>query len=293
MNADTATISDLPLFGLLSDDERGTLSTLFSTVSVRRGERVFNQGDLGASLYVVRVGRVRIAMEGRDGQQIILSENGPGAVFGEVSLLDGGPRTAEVVALADTELLTLDRDDLLEFITKHPPAALSLLTVMGRRLRSTNDLLLAQSSRNVNDVHREGKSSASLAAESFVGSLGTWVFLLAALAVSGFGLAASLSPTLRPARDVWVAAALGLILVEAAALFMARRLQSEKDRIKADLDYQFNLKAELEFAKLSRKLETVADDLGARLTGIEMDKALSTPSAAGLAPSAAARTGGV
>ena len=67
------------------------------------------------------------------------------------------------------------------------------------------------------------------------GSLGTWAFLLAALAVSAFGLAASLSPALRAARDVWVAAALGLILVEAAALFMARRLQSEKDRIKADL----------------------------------------------------------
>ena len=141
MSSDEARLTGLPLFGLLSDAERNTLNELFTAVGAHRGDRVFRRGDPGGSLYFVRSVRVQIVQEDLDGQRIVVSENGPGSVFGEVSLLDGGPRTADAVAAADAVLLTLDRDDLLEFVTKHPPASLALLTVMGQRLRSTNELL--------------------------------------------------------------------------------------------------------------------------------------------------------
>ena len=154
MSADVARMAGLPLFGQLSEAERATLTGLFTTVGARRGDPIFRQGDPGNSLYFVQTGRVQIVLEDLDGQRIVVSENGPGSVFGEVSLLDGGPRTADAVAATDAVLLTLDRDDLLEFVTKHPPASLPLLTVMVHRLSSTNEMLLAHTSRNANDEER-------------------------------------------------------------------------------------------------------------------------------------------
>src|SRR4051794_27353568 len=97
--ADEAILGDAPLFALLGEEERRTLAGLLSSVHLGRGEVLFARGDPGDSLYLVRRGNVRIFLEDDRGQRIVLAEHGPGEVFGEVSLLDGGDRTATAVAL--------------------------------------------------------------------------------------------------------------------------------------------------------------------------------------------------
>jgi CRP-like cAMP-binding protein len=282
MIQDMTTLGGLPLFSLLSEPERNTLAELFTTVDARRGERLFRRGDPGNSLYIVRRGVIQIALEDLDGQRIILSEEGPGAVFGEISLLDGGPRTADALAAVDCELLMLDRDDLLEFVTKHPPASLALLTVMGQRLRSTNELLRSHASRNVNEEEQARQTASTRAAQWLAGLLGSWGFMILAVGLATAGLVFAFMRSgageqgLDP-LELWIGCGLVLVLIQIAALLMTRKHQVEVDRLRAELDYQFDLKAELELALINKKLDDLAERLRSQLAGLELDKALGTP----------------
>jgi CRP/FNR family cyclic AMP-dependent transcriptional regulator len=282
MSQNMTNLSGLPLFSLLSETERNTLAELFTTVDARRGERLFRRGDPGNSLYIVRRGRIQITLEDLDGQRIILSENGPGVVFGEVSLLDGGPRTADALAAVDSELLMLDRDDLLEFVTKHPPASLALLTVMGQRLRSTNELLRSHASRNANDEEQARQTASTRAAQRLAGVLGSWGFVIIAvgLAIAGLIFALIRSGAGEKGLDpleLWIGCGLVLVLIQIAALLMTRKHQVEVDRLRAELDYQFDLKAELELAMLNKKLDDLSERFRSQLAGLELDKALGAP----------------
>src|SRR5438445_6187026 len=109
MSTDIAILAEIPMFELIDEQERQTLSELLDSCTFSKGETIFSQGDAGDSLFVVRQGRVQAIVTSDDGQAIIVGENERGDVFGEISLLDGGPRTATAVAVEDTECLTLDR----------------------------------------------------------------------------------------------------------------------------------------------------------------------------------------
>src|SRR6516164_9267378 len=135
MATDVTLLAEVPLFQLLDNEERATLAGLLDVRNFSKGETIFTYGDAGDALFIVRRGSVQVFVEDCTGETIILSENLPGDVFGEISLLDGGPRTATAVATDETEALVMNRGDLLDLITKHPHAAMDLLSVMGRRLR--------------------------------------------------------------------------------------------------------------------------------------------------------------
>src|SRR5690349_14716368 len=126
MAADVNLLAEVPLFQLLDDDERATLAGLLDVRSFSTGETVFNYGDAGDALNIVRRGSVQVFVEDCTGETIILSENLTGDVFGEISLLDGGPRTATAVATDEPEALVMNRGDLLDLITRHPHAAMDL-----------------------------------------------------------------------------------------------------------------------------------------------------------------------
>ncbi|HYX68884.1 MAG TPA: cyclic nucleotide-binding domain-containing protein, partial [Terriglobales bacterium] len=155
MATDASVLADVPMFSLLDADERSTLSELLDDAHFSKGDTIFSFGDSGESLFLVRSGRVQVYVENFQGDKIPLAENEAGDVFGEISLLDGGPRTATAVAVEDSECLTLDRAGLLEFVTLHPHAALDLLTVMGRRLRATDEMLRTHVTRNLNQEEDE------------------------------------------------------------------------------------------------------------------------------------------
>ena len=129
MSAEIEMLAEVPLFALLDQKERKTLAKLLNTKHFGKGDTVFSYGDAGDALYLVRTGRVEVFVENTEGEKILLAQNEAGDLFGEISLLDGGARTATAVSVEETEALTLDREHLLKFITQHPHAALDLLTV--------------------------------------------------------------------------------------------------------------------------------------------------------------------
>ena len=139
MPADVTMIGEVPIFGLLDDEERDALAHMMDTRDFKQGETIFEYGDSGTDLFIVLNGRIEIFIESTEGQKIVLGEHERGDVLGELSFLDGGARTATAIAVEDTQTLCMDRERLLDFIDKHPHAALDLLTVVGRRLRESAD----------------------------------------------------------------------------------------------------------------------------------------------------------
>src|SRR5690606_10410860 len=133
-----ALLARSPLFERLDAEAIRTLADQLAEVRLPAGRVLFEDGDPGDSAYLVLRGRARIILSNASGVPTTLASPGPGELFGEVSLLDGGPRTAGAIASEDTDLLVIDRDDLLEILVRRPSAALDLLAVMGRRLRSSN-----------------------------------------------------------------------------------------------------------------------------------------------------------
>ncbi len=134
-------LKQTPLFGQLSEDHLARLVELARTQRYSKERVIFNEGDPGAALYVVVRGRIKISQSSPDGKARTLGLLGPGAVFGELAVLDGGARSADAVVLEDAELLTIPRDAFLAFLEVHPQVAMNLLLVLSQRLRRTDQLV--------------------------------------------------------------------------------------------------------------------------------------------------------
>lgn len=284
MSATLAMLREIKLFELLDDQESAALCGLLETRHYNKGETIFAAGDAGDSLYIVRSGIVQVFIENYEGQKIVLRENLNGDVFGDISLIDGGPRTATAVATEETETLTLDRDQLLELITKHPHAGLDLLTVMGRRLRATNELLRTQVSRNLNEEEEDVLTFGQRIADKVAAFGGSWTFIISFaiflavwMSINSYALLNILKIGGKP-FDEYPFILLNLALSALAALqapviMMSQNRQAAKDRMQADLDYQVNLKAELEVAQLHSKVDRIYETMQSQFAKAEKKNA--------------------
>src|SRR4051812_462399 len=104
-----------------------------------RGSVILFENDPGDSLFVVRQGRVKVVLIGEDGREVILGVLGVGDHFGELALIDDRPRSAHVIAMEDSHLLVLRREDFRNRVESSPRVAWSLLTELSRRLRRADD----------------------------------------------------------------------------------------------------------------------------------------------------------
>lgn len=130
-----------PLFASLDDESVQALQATMSKVHLDRGEVLFREGQRGDRLYVITAGKIKLGRTSSDGRENLLSIQGPGEMFGELSLFDPGPRTATATAVAESELIGLGNDQLYEFLNQRPGVSISLLAALARRLRRTNDSL--------------------------------------------------------------------------------------------------------------------------------------------------------
>jgi len=285
MSADVALLQEAPLFALLDENERQTLADIIDVAHFDKGATIFSFGDVGDTLYIVREGTVQVFVENYEGRKIILGENTRGDIFGEISLLDGGPRTATAVATEDAELYALERQDLLDLITKHPHAAMDLLTVVGRRLRATDELLRTHVAKNVNEEEEEQMTFGERIADRVASFGGSWTFII----FFGFILLcwAALNTILLHDKgfDPYPYILLNLFLsmlasLQAPVIMMSQNRQSTKDRLKADLDYEINLKAELEVAQLHNKVDRIYEEMQVQFDRVQ--KASGGAASAGL-----------
>ena len=266
-------IGTVPLFKLLSEEERADLERVFERRDVVPGATIFSLGEPGDSLYIVGAGSVELFVKDNTGSKIVLTVCEPGEVFGELSLFDGGARTATAVCLEPATLLVLDRDDLLTFLRRHPDAALDLLTTMGQRMRSADEMLRRRVSRNINEEMEIRTTTVDRIADLIAEFSGSITFL--ALNASAFALwiAWNLLPFL-PHFDPYPFGFLTMVMsVEAIFLsifvLISQNRQTAKDRLRADTEYEVNLKAELEITHLHEKMDFLTEQMLARMPKTE------------------------
>lgn len=132
-------LSTIPLFSGLPADELARFADLVRDRSYPKGSVILFQDDPGDSLFVVRLGRVKVVLIGEDGREVILGVLEPGAHFGELALIDDQPRSAHVIAMEDAQLLVLRREDFRRRVEANPSVAWALLTELSRRLRRADE----------------------------------------------------------------------------------------------------------------------------------------------------------
>lgn len=277
MSTNVNMLAEIPMFSLLDDEERTTLAELMREDSFTLGKRIYNVGDPGDSLYIVQRGRVQVFVEDDFGENIVLGESESGEVFGEISLLDGGPRNATAVATEASVVFRLDRECLQELVSSHPHAALDLLTVVGRRLRATDELLRMHVTRNANVEEAEQLTMGQRIADHVAAFGGSWTFIILFSVIIGVWITLNTMALLKRVFDPFPYILLNLVLSTLAAfqapvIMMSQNRQASKDRIKSDLDFEVNRKAELEIASLHRKLDRMYDRVQERWCQQEKQK---------------------
>lgn len=268
MPVDPALLKGVSFFQSMDDDERQALAGVMDLREARAGEIVFREGDVGDSLLCVVDGQLDTLVKDNAGQEIVLAEVGPGDVVGEMSMLDGRPRSATLRCTDDARLLVLERDDLLAVLPRAPHMALDMMAQMASRARKVDDLLRSRVARNVNEEVAVRQTAVERVADAIAAFAGSLPFL--ALHAVWFG-AWILWNTLRPnAFDPYPFGFLTMV-VSLEAIFLSvfvllsQNRQAAKDRVRSDIEYEVNVKAEMEVAALHGKLDRLQDQIVERL----------------------------
>ncbi|PYQ43548.1 MAG: cyclic nucleotide-binding protein [Acidobacteria bacterium] len=278
MPADAALLAEIPFFHFLDDGERVSLATQLEEVQVPEGQILFNYGEPGDCLYVIRSGKAEVFFKDDTGTRIVLEVAGSGDVVGELSLLDGGPRTASVVVTEKLDALRLDRADLDQFLRTHPAAAIDLMSSMGRRLRVSAERLRHTASRNVNVAAEDKRTTVQKAADWIADFSGSIPFLL--LHVAFFAAWILLNVPRIPGAPMFDPFPYGLLtmvvsleaIILSVFVLLSQNRQVAKERIRSDIEYEVNIKAEMEVAHLHEKVDLLnanTADTAARIRHLE------------------------
>ncbi len=275
MSAPPEALARVPLFSTLDAEERAVLARQAEARRWPPETRIFSRGDPGDCFYVVTQGKVEISVEATTGERRVLGTASAGEFFGELSLLDGGPRSADATALEATQALEIDRSDLAELFRLHPSAALDVLSVTGRRLRETNRALLSSVGTSPNEEVEERSTAVQRSADALAAFSGSIPFLV--LHAAGFvvwiGWNLGAIPWLRPFDPfpfglLTLVTSLEAIFLSCFVLISQER-QAAKDRIRSDVEYAANIKAGLEVTQLHTKLDRLYEGAMAKLSALE------------------------
>ena len=267
-------LKEVPLFQLLDENERAELAAQVEMVNFAAGEHVFHYGEPGDAIFVVSSGEVEVFFKNDTGERIVLELASRGDFFGELSMLDQGTRSASVVATQDTQALRLDRDDLEKFLHLRPAAAMDLLAAIGRRHRHTVERLRHTATRNVNEEAEDNRTLVQKSADWIAAFAGSIPFLLIHVFLFAFWLTVNWVqiPGIRqfdpyPFGFLTLAVSLEAIFLSVFVLLSQNR-QAAKDRVRTDIEYDINLKAELEIAHLHEKIDRLTSDVLVQLDRI-------------------------
>jgi CRP/FNR family transcriptional regulator, cyclic AMP receptor protein len=259
------TLRQVPLFESLDDATARKLCGLVETLDCPANRVLFHAGDVGDAWYLIERGKVRISVRARDGHEVTLANLGRGDFFGEMALLDGERRSADAVVAEETRLALLSREHFLSFMRSSPDVALEMLTALANRLRHTDELLRHSATRNVNVEEAAQLTLADRAADIIAEFGGSWKFILAA--VLFFNTWVLINTWLLAERpfDAYPYLLLSTVInmlavLQAPVILMSQNRQSYKDRLRAEIDYQVNLKNELALNEIIQRLKTLERD---------------------------------
>jgi CRP/FNR family transcriptional regulator, cyclic AMP receptor protein len=279
MPADPLLLKTIPLFIGMDDDEIAAIAEIMDEVRFKPGQVIFTADQLGGTLYIIQAGQVELSIIDDDGDKLVLELMESGDFFGELSLLDGGTRSATATATQRTDILVLERHEFLDLMLQKPHMAQDVMVALAKRIRRTDNLLRRRVSRNVNEIADETLTFGQRIADVIAEFSGSIPFLVLNAAFFGVWLGLNAIPGI--AFDPYPFGLLTMI-VSLEAIFLSifvlvsQNRQADKDRIRNELDYQVNLKAELGVSTLLLKSDIISDSLGdiqERLAALEKGRA--------------------
>src|ERR1019366_795976 len=259
-------LRQVPLFALLDDEETAVLAGQVEVKQFTARQRIYKVGDLGGRAYVVVSGMVRVTTVDEHHQEVVVDEPSPGEFFGFASMLEETAHQSGAIALEETVCIEVDRHDIAILLQRKPMAGMDMLAVLGRQFHASQKLVRVRAARNPNEVIEEEETLGERIADHVASFGGSWTFIVS------FGIVlisyASLNVGLATrAWDPYPFILLNLFLsmlaaIQAPVIMMSQNRQDKKDRVRSELDFDVNRRAESEIQGVARKLNLLGEKLG-------------------------------
>jgi CRP/FNR family cyclic AMP-dependent transcriptional regulator len=265
MGCDVQTIREVPLFALLDDDEMAVLAEQVELAQFAPRQRIYRIDDPGDRAYVMISGSVQVTTIDDDHQDVVVDQPGRGEFFGFASMLDETPHQTNAIALEASTCVVVDRHDILTLLQKKPHAGMDMLAVLGRQLHASQNLVRNRATRNPNEMIESESTMGENIADAVASFGGSWTFIITFLSLLVVYTAINLA--LRAsAWDPYPFILLNLFLsmlaaLQAPVIMMSQNRQDTKDRLRGELDYDVNRRAEAEIQGLAHKLNLIQDKI--------------------------------
>lgn len=266
MACDPQELRHVPLFALLDDEETAILARQVELKKFAPRQRIYKMGDAAGQAYVMMSGRVQVSTVDEDGQEVVIDEPGHGEFFGFASMLEQTPHQTTAIAIEETSCVEVDRDDIAVLLQRKPLAGMDMLTVLGRQFHASQQLVRVRAARDPNVVIDEKATFGERVADDVARFGGSWTFIILFAVVLMIYTTASvmLGPS---AWDPYPFILLNLFLsmlaaIQAPVIMMSQNRQDKKDRLRSELDFDVNRRAESEIQGLARKLNMLTDKVG-------------------------------
>jgi CRP/FNR family transcriptional regulator, cyclic AMP receptor protein len=265
MPCDPEILRHVPLFALLDDEELAVLAALVELRKFAPRQRIYKMGEEGGRAYVLVSGAVEVSTVDEDSQNVVVDAPAHGEFFGFASMLDGTPHQTTATAKEESTAVEVDRHDITVLLQRKPLAGMDMLTVLGRQFHASQHLVRVRASRNPNELIEEQATFGEHIADAVARFGGSWSFIISFGVVLSVYVAAN--AILRgQAWDPYPYILLNLFLsmlasIQAPVIMMSQNRQDTKDRLRGELDYEVNRRAESEIQGLSRKLNLVDEKI--------------------------------
>jgi len=259
-------LKHIPLFELLDEEEAAVLAAHVEIKTFAARQRIFKAGEPGLAAYVLLSGNVQVTTVDEDQQEVLIDEPEHGGLFGFASMLDQTPHQASAMAMEETVCLEVDREDIAVLLQSKPQAGLDMLTMLGRQIHASQRLVQVRATRSANDLIEEEATFGERIADAVARFGGSWNFIISfgVVLVVYSGLNIVLQGR---AWDPYPFILLNLFLsmlasIQAPVIMMSQNRQDTKDRLRSELDFDVNRRAESEIQALSHKLNLLTDKIG-------------------------------
>jgi uncharacterized membrane protein len=265
MGCSPETLRAVPLFSLFDEDELCVLAGQVEVKNFAPRQRIYKIGDNSGRAYVMVSGKVRVTIFDEDHQEVVVDEPSHGEFFGFASMLEQTPHQTNALALEDTRCIEVDRHDIAVLLERKPHAGMDMLTVLGRQFHQSQQLVRLRASRNPNEVIEEDASFGEHIADAVAHFGGSWSFILTCLV--GLSVYVAVNVILRgKAWDPYPFILLNLFLsmlaaIQAPVIMMSQNRQDTKDRLRGELDYDVNRRAEKEIQGVTHKISLLDDKI--------------------------------
>jgi uncharacterized membrane protein len=266
MPCDPATLKRVPFFALFDDDELALLASEVELRTFAPRQRIYQSGDAAGIAYVLLSGAVRVTTIDEDQQDVVFDQPAAGDFFGFASLLDETPHQTTAIALDETVCVAVRREDLVTLVGRKPHAAIDMMAVLGRRLHAAQALIRGRSARNPNTLIESEATLGERLAGVVAAFGGSWTFIVITMVL----LTTYCGINLRLGRGAWDPypfILLNLILsmlaaIQAPVIMMSQNRQNKNDRLRSELDFEVNRRAEAEIQALAAKLTLLVQKIG-------------------------------